>query len=275
MLDGTCALACFSQTSVTGNQDVTVALGQPQVSSAGDPVLSSLRRTGSNTYRGFSYNNATSAELDPQLRLAGPMVSAGVGSTTEVLSGAGYLDATGTGATAVRSAGTVRLPVFQLFPTDFAPQGVVQVTLSQASLSCTSGGGAGAVVADWSGEVRYWQQTGVNSAGQPTGAYVSHELEPGEGALPLPEQTPVLKADPAVSGLAPGDVPLSRWVQSWSALTDPSSVVESSGQRSTGKVNAVVSLLSAPTRVVGGLVDETSAVNVSVGALSCHAEDNR
>lgn len=275
MLDGTCALACFSQTAVTGNQDVTVALGQPQVSSAGDPVLGSLRRTGSNTYRGFSYNNATSAELDPQLRLAGTMVSAGVGSTTEVLSGAGYLDATGTGANAVRSAGTVRLPVLQLFPTDFAPQGVVQVTLGQASLSCTSGGGAGSVVADWAGEVRYWQQTGVDSAGTATGSYVSHALAPGAAALPLPEQTAVLKADPAVSGLAPGDVPLSRWVQSWSALTNSASAVESSGQRSTGKVNAVVSLLSAPTRLVGGLVDETSAVNLSVGALSCHAEDNR
>jgi prepilin-type N-terminal cleavage/methylation domain-containing protein len=275
MLDGTCALACFSQTSVTGNQDVTVSLGQPQVSTAADPVLGSLRRTGSDTYRGFSYNNASSAELDPQLRLTGTTVSAGTGSTTEVLSGTGYLDATGTGANAVRSAGTVRLPVFQLFPTDFAPQGVVQVTLDHGSLSCASGGGAGAVVADWAGEVRYWQQTGVDPAGAPTGSYVSHALAPGANALPLPEQTAVLKADPAVSGLAPGDIPLSRWVQSWSALTDPASAVESSGQRSTGKVNGIVSLLSAPTRAAGGVVDETSAVNVSVGALSCHAEDNR
>lgn len=275
MLDGTCGLVCFGQTAVTGNQDVTVALGQPQVSKPADPVMGALRRTGANTYRGFSYNNATSAELDPQLRLAGTMVSAGVGSTTEVLDGAGYLDATGTGANAVRTAGMVRLPELQLFPTDFAPRGVVQVILDEGSLSCTSGGGAGAVAANWSGEVRYWQQTGVDAGGQPTGSYVSHELEPGVSALPLPEQTAVLKADPSVSGLAPGDVPLSRWVRSWSALTDASSVVESSGQRSTGTVNAILSLLTAPTRILGGVQDETSAINVSVGALRCHAEDNR
>lgn len=275
MLNGSCGFACFGQTSVSGNQDVTVALGQPQASTASSPVVASLRRTGSNTYRGFSYSNATAAAVDPALKLTGAMVSAGTGSTTEVLNGSGYLDATGTGATAVRSSAGAILPYLELFPTSFAPSGVVQVALTSASLTCASGGGAGSVNATWSGAVRYWTQTGVDSNGLPTGSYVSTTLAPGGSALP-DLASMVLKADVTGDGIpdgvAPQDAPLSRWIQAWSALTDPASAVTAAGQRSTGAVSAVVSVLTAPTR---GAADETSAINLAVGSLTCHAEDNR
>ena len=275
MLDGTCVFACFGQTSISGNQKVRVDLGQPQVSSASSPVVASLRRTGSNTYRGFTYGNAPSAAIDPQLKLTGPMVSAGTGSTTEVLNGSGYLDATGSGSTAVRAAATATLPYLELFPTSFAPNGVVQVALSSASLTCSSGGGAGSVVATWSGAVRYWKQTGIDSNGLPTGGYVQTALAPGGSALPA-VTSPVLQADVTGDGIADGaapeDVPLSRWVQAWSALSDPDDAVTSTGRRSAGAVSAVVSVLTAPTR---GASDETSAINLAVGSLTCGAEDNR
>lgn len=276
MLNGSCEFACFGQTSVSGDQNVTVDLGQPQVSSAASPAVSSLRRTGSNIYRGFTYGNAASAAIDPQLKLSGPMVSAGTGSTTEVLNGSGYLDATGNGSTAVQAVATASLPYLELFPTSFAPNGVVQIALSSASLSCASGGGSGSVTATWSGVVRYWQQSGVHATtGLPVGGYVETVLAPGGSDLPL-LSTWVLKADVTgdgiADGVAPEDVPLSRWIQAWSALIDPSDAVTSTGRRSTGAVSAVVSVLTAPTR---GALDETSAINLAVGSLTCHAEDNR
>lgn len=275
MLDDTCTFACFGQTSVSGNQAVTVALGQPQVSSSSDPVVSSLRRTGSNTYRGFTYGNALSAAVDPLLRLAGPMISGGIGSTTEVLNGSGYLDAAGSGGTAVRAVGTAALPYLELFPTDFAPNGVVQVALTSSSLGCVSGGGTGSVAASWAGAVRFWQQTGVDGSGLPTGGYVSTALAPGGADLPALTSL-VLKADANNDGIVDtntaADISLSRWVQAWSALTDPSEAATSSGRRSTGVISAVVSVLTSPTR---GTADETSAINLAVGSLTCHAEDSR
>lgn len=282
LLAGTCDLICFGQTAVSGNQDVTVALGLPQISTAASPVTASLRRTGSNTYRGFSYGNVALTSADPDLRLqpGSRMLSAGLGSTAEVLNSAGYVNAAGSGATAVTASGRSRLPILQLFPTDFAPNGVVQVTLDDASITCSSGGGSGAVTPTWSATVRYWQQSGVDATtGRPTGGYVEHVVQPGGAALPDPETTRVVIADLDNDGSADGvetaDLTLSRWVHAWSGLSNPADAITSTGVRSTGKVSAVVSVLTKPTRVVSGVPDGTSALNVSVGTLSCHAEDNR
>lgn len=282
LLNGTCDLICFGQTAVTGNQDVTVALGQPQISTAGNPVKGSLRRTGSNTYQGFSYGNVPLTGADPGLRLKpdARMISAGLGSTTEVLNSSGYINAAGTGSSAVTASGRSELPMLELFPTDFAPNGVVQITLDYATLTCTSGGGAGAVTPTWSAKVRYWQQTGVDvTTRRPTGDYVEHVVQSGGSALPDPEATKVIIADLNNDGSADGvetaDIALSRWVHAWSGLSNPADAVTSTGIRATGGVSAVVSLLTKPTRLVSAIPDGTSALNVSVGTLSCHAEDRR
>lgn len=255
-LDGsTCTYACFGQTSVAGDQNVTVTSGQPKVSLSGDPVTTNLRRTGSNAFRGFTYNNATPATTDPALGLTGPMVSAGLGSTSDVLRGAGYLDATGTGASAVTAGGEVGLTVLELFPTSFAPQGVVQVSLSSASVTCQSGGGTASATGTWSGVVRYW-----SSAVGVGGGYVELPLAPGAAALPAPAGVLV----------QPG-VALSTWIRTWTALTDAAVVNESLGRQGKGAVKPVLSLLTAQTRVG----DLTSPVNIAVGSLSCVAEDAR
>jgi hypothetical protein len=151
----------------------------------------------------------------------------------------------------------------------------VRIVLTSASLSCSSGGGSGAVVADWLGTVSYWRQTGGNSTA-PTGGYVDHLVKPGGSALPA-LSTLVLKADvdADLDGTVDGpgvDVPLSNWIQVWGALTDPAQAVTSTGRRTSGAINSVISVLTAPTRSAAA---PTSAINVSVGALACHAEDNR
>jgi hypothetical protein len=251
-LNGTCEIVCFGQTAVSGDQSVTVTSGQPKVSLATDRVTGTLRRTGANVYRGFTYNNTPILSATPVMGLTGPMVSGGIGSTTEILSGAGYLDATGTGATAVRSGSSVTMPVLELFPTAFAPAGVIQVTLNAASLQCSSGGGTGAVLAAWSGEVRYWSAA--------AGAYVPLSLGPGAPALPDPTSIEVMSG-----------TPLSTWIAAWSALTDPAAAVASFGRQAKGEVSSVLSVLTTETR----LSDPTSALNIAVGSMSCVAEDNR
>ena len=260
-LDGTCVLACFSQTSISGDQSVIVASGQPKASSSASPVLSALRRTGANTFRGYTYNNTPAGSVDALLGLTGPMVSGGNGSTTDVAVGSGYLDATGTGATAVRSSGSTTLPVLQLFPTLFAPLGVVQVELTAASVTCTSGGGTGAISASWSGTVRYWTDNLPGSTTQnPLSGYVPVPLAPGATQLP----------DPADVSVNAGRT-LDTWVKAWSALTATGTVDQSSGRIGKATVPAVLSMLTAPTRTS----DPTSAINIAVGALRCQAEDNR
>ena len=252
-LDGsTCVYACFGQTAVSGDQNVTVTSGQPKVSTMSNPVQADLRRTGLNVFRGYSYSNATPAETDPGLGVIGPMVNGGSGGSSDVLRARGYLDATGTGATAVRTAGFVRLDHLELFPTLFAPAGVVQVELDDASVTCQSGGGSAAVTATWSGRVRYWSAA--------SGAYVQLALGPGQPALPLPSSLQVV----------PGR-PLSTWVQSWSALTSTTPVNETSGRRSKATISAVLSILTTETR--SG--DPTSPLNLAVGSLACLAEDLR
>lgn len=274
-LDGTCNLVCFGKTAVTGNQDVTVNLGQPQVSDPADAVTASLSRTGSNVFRGFSFGNLAGSQVaDPDLRLQGRMVSAGATGDSLALSSNGYLDATGTGSAAVRSGGRVSVPMLQLFPTDFAPRGVVQVTLDSAALDCTSGSGTSSVNSAWQATVRYWQQTGVDATtGLPTGGYVSNEVKPGAGPLPDPTTTYVLHADSSIphTELGPGDVPLSTWINAWNGASDAAAVNTSVGKAATASLNAVVAIITAPTRENV----PTSALNLAVGTIECQAVDNR
>lgn len=251
---GDCSLACFATTAVSGDQNASVGSGLPKVSTKTSQVNASLRRNGSNYYRGYSFSNAAPSATDPALGLTGAMVSGGTGSTSEVLAGSGYLDATGSGAGAVGSGGTVTVETLQLFPTQLAPGGVVQLSLS-ASLDCTSGAGSTAVSPTWSGTVSYF-----SSPDGVSGSYVALPVGAGQPALP----------DPATLTVAPG-VALSTWISAWSALTGPAAVVQSVGRQARGVVPAVVSILTQPTRAG----DPTSALNVAAGSLSCLAEDNR
>lgn len=257
-LDPSCATQCFGQTSVSGDQNVNVSSGSPVVSSATNPVTVALRRTGSNIFHGFSYSNADSSNADPGLQVAGPMVSAGNGSTTDVVTAYGSLSANGTGASALTEKGGFQLPYLQLFPTSFAPNGIVQVKVDYAWLSCSSGGSSSAVNAGWNAEVKVW-----NGA---TGGYTEYHVQNGSGALPAPS---AIQVQPATAMAGP--VMLDRWISAWTGLNSTSQISKGAGRRAVGSVNSIVSILTAPTRTA----DPTSALNVTVGAMSCIAEDGR
>lgn len=252
-----CATLCFGQTAITGDQNVKITAGDPIVSSSSNPIVLALRRTGSNVYRGFSYSNADSSNgLDTSLRLQGPMVSGGSGSTSDVVVSKGWMSAAGTGATSTVNRGDFYMPVLQLFPTSFTPNGLglVQVEVDSAYLSCQSGAGTSSVTSDWHGQIQWWDGT--------RGGYVERDLTPGGTQLPDPS---TIIVDPN-TGLT-----LSHWISSWSSLTSKTGISRGVGARAVGAVNSLVSIITAPTRTG----DATSALNISVGAMSCVAEDVR
>jgi hypothetical protein len=148
--------------------------------------------------------------------------------------------------------------MLQLFPapfradgvTPFAPNGVVQVELTSASLACASGAGSGSVAATWAGKVRYMTPTG----------YETVDLTPGGAPLP----------NPATIFVAPG-VPLSKYISAWSNLTNPAAAVVSATRTAQGEIAGIVTILTTNTR--SG--DNTSPITVTIGSLGCVAEDNR
>jgi hypothetical protein len=166
----------------------------------------------------------------------------------------GYLDTSGTGTTSTVERGSFRMPVMELFPTSFAPNGLVQIQVDSASLTCQSGSGASSVTSSWQARVRWFDGA--------TGQYVEYELEPGKPALPDPA---TLVVDPT-SGTT-----LSKWIASWSGLTSTAAISQGGGARAVGTVPSVVSILTVPTRVGA----PTSALNIAVGAMTCVAQDVR
>jgi prepilin-type N-terminal cleavage/methylation domain-containing protein len=160
-LQSSCAMLCFGDTAITGAQTADVTSGLPKVSASANQVTATLKRTGTGSFKGFSYSNADPSVIAPALLLDPtlPMVSAyqAAGGST-VASASAYLDATGSGASAVKSSSTVAVNELDLFPTTFISggRGLVRVVLSSATLACQSGGGATSVTANWAGQVGYW-----------------------------------------------------------------------------------------------------------------------
>jgi hypothetical protein len=151
-----------------------------------------------------------------------------------------------------------------IMPTSFAPDGVVQVTLNRASLSCASSGAASATpTSDWSAKVSYWSYL--------TGGYVDLAVAKGS-------------ADPLLASLltrGPGGAQVSTttlgaplylgdYIQSWSS----GSLKAGAATGTTRQADlTAVSVTTVPTRdsdTVGA-----SGINLAFGQLSCLAQDNR
>lgn len=250
-LGGNCDLACFGTSAVSGDQTLSISNGLPRASLAANPATGALNRiSGVPGDPGLVYSNVQPSLVDTLLGLTGPIISA-VGGSATVARSTGYLDGTGGGSTAVRSSSTVSVPRVAISPTGFAPAGVVQLELTSASMTCTSGAGSASVSTAWSGKVRWMT---------PAGNYNEVELKPGGAGLPNPATTLVRAGEP-----------LSKYVSAWSATTSAASADTSSGRTARGDLANVVTVLTTNTRAG----DDTSPITISLGALSCLAEDNR
>jgi len=178
------------------------------------------------------------------------------------LTGTGYLNAT---SSSVASCGTAQSNTIRLFPTSFAPNGVVQVVLDAATASCNvSTVGGGSVAAGYRATVRYWNGSTYTTVPalkdtNPTDPLAGVNLGASVG-----------------TGLTLGD-----YIASWgSSLTsDITSAVTSKSAEVT--LPSAISITSQPTRenVSGGTgphqADSSSAISLDIGAVSCQAGDYR
>lgn len=154
-----------------------------------------------------------------------------------------------------------------LFPTDFAPQGIVLLSFT-AQATCRTNGGlynaatnvnGGRGLASYSGTAQVW-----NATTQSWGSAVSFSP-----AAPLGSVLPVTTALPGVIGLTIGS-----YVSSWSSA---SSADVTNGILIDQDNNAVslkyANLTRIDSQVLGA--DPSSSFGVLLGNISCNAEDNR
>ena len=309
---GGCSYACWGQT-MASSFSMAADDGLPNVGSSMNPAQVLLSNTANS---GLSFGNSPTSDYRPELSLTSPLLrvdstQSGVATglsgcgvsasgSTSRLSATGYLRSTAEDSTEeVEACAVARTTALELFPTTFAPNGVVRVELQRATARCLVQGGAhtASATVDYQAVVRYW-----NGSGYTTAATVA----PGQAADAL-ESVPLSTS--VGGGLTVGD-----YVSSWSSLTTGGVVTAQANGVAQVKLPGIVKIVSQPVRPAEGASvtptespapspdptatpepnptptpdpapeptpdpvtagDETSAVSVTVGALSCWAQDER
>jgi type II secretory pathway pseudopilin PulG len=275
-----CDYACWGATraDVPG---VSAADGLPVVGSPSSPAQSLLTGTGNN---GLSFGNSGPSEYRPELALSLPLVrldpdavtsgsgvtaACGVGTSGPAshVAASGFVRTTSTTAatdpSAVESCVVSRASTLSLFPTTFAPRGVVLVELRRATARCrvTGASHTASVSRDYEATVRYWDGASYQTAATIT---------------PSTTSDPLAGIDLATTATGDGKF-LGDYISSWSALTIGEVTASAQDGQAQVKVPGVVKLVSQPVRKDAAIDtgDPTSAVSLAVGAVSCTAEDAR
>lgn len=290
-LDGTCGTACWGGTRVelgpASSQD-----GLPNLGSVLSPMQALLTDT---LNSGLAFDNGPVAArradlaLDPAAplaRLAADAVAGASGVSSTCAAGGGtpaYVAASGflrttsakdaTSPYVVEACARTRAGAVSLFPTTFAPEGVIQVRLESAAARCLVSGATHVPTTGFSYEaaVRYHVPGGP-------GTYSGWIAVSSTDA----STTDPLDAIPLTTDVG-GDLTLGHFVDSWSALRVAEVEVRSAGRSVSVEVPGVVTILTQPTRTgtiaLEGrpevLVDPSSAVSLTLGAVSCSTQDAR
>ncbi len=206
--------------------------------------------------------------FDTRLRIDQSQPVAWVSQTGsgDLAHGAGSLSSK-SGAThnAEASVGADALAV-HLFPTSFAPDGVVRIRLSGAALKCATDGTTGGAAVSLTYSVRFEIADGA-------GGYVVVDTAHDDVKDPLAAYPP----DSTRVGVDPfgRDLFLSDYVTNWgplgSAGVAAGQEVDPDGNKVTAAYPGVASVTTIPLR--NG--DPTSGLSLQLGQLSCTAEDNR
>ncbi len=273
-LDGTCDLVCFGGSQTVGTSALA-SDGLPRAGTATAPVQSGFPQgTSSN---GVSFSNTTSPVSGLRLAPNQPMVSLdssltdksrvsgcafGGSSDPAVLRSTGYLNATkGAGAT-VDACATSQSSTIKLFPTDFAPGGVVRISIEQARVQCTVTTSSTVVptaAATFRATVQWMTPSGYS-----TPLVVTETTGAASGLESIPLTTVVR------DGLR-----LSDYISSWRSLGSADVVRTASGRDAEAALRGIVSIDTVPTRSSGTGSGETSVISLQAGALSCKAGDYR
>ena len=284
-IDGTCGLACWGASQLDRGA-VSATDGLPNVGSAANPMQARLTDL---TNLGLSFQSGAATDYRPGLDLSGPLARLDSGAAATASGVSATCAPSGTGAPAlVRASGFLRTTpmtdatptaeacavssasTISLFPTSFAPDGVLQVELVRATARCVVSG-AGHVAGTPTFDYRVVVRRHVPPA-SPDGT---------DGYVDVLTITPSLTADDlAAIDPAPLDVggghTLGDYVASWSAL-DPGTVeLTAANGRSAVSLSGVLKLTSQPVRLLpDGTVDPASAVSVTLGQVGCSALDAR
>lgn len=281
-----CSLACWGGTR-TSPVGVTSVGGLPAVGSPTSPVQASVRDM---TNRGITLGGGAGAQYRSDRALTGPLVRldngsgidgeggsgtrTGVAGTCAATSGgdpvrvvsSGWLRTTSPAdpvtPSVVEACGITRSATISLLPTTFAPDGVVRVNLPSAAVRCRVSGAthSATTTVSYEATVQRWSPTGYVTIATITQATTADPLAAFDLTTPL----------------GGGNGKVGDYIESWSSAT-VSRVhrVAADGEASVD-VPGVVTILSTPTReLAGGAIDPLSAVSMSLGVLSCSAEDRR
>lgn len=276
-----CLYACWGGTSIPAIS-LSADQGLPLAGSPTSPAQVLLTDLGQG---GLGFGAGAADTYRPALDLVAPLVrmhpdaaavpsgiSAGCvpGPTgpSAYLSGSGYLRATDSDdSEEVESCVVARAATLELFPTGFAPHGVLQLELTGASAGClVAGSGHTASTSyDYKAVVRYYD-------GNPDGGDYTVAANIAKGATSDP-----LEGVPLTTSIG-GDRKLGDYIASWSSLTTDQVLDTAAAGAAQVKLPGVLKIVSQPVRpdatVTSGL-DEGSVVSLTLGALSCRAEDAR
>lgn len=292
-----CDLVCWGGGQPFGTWAPTTANGLPGIGTSSSPVEVSLKTPSAAEGFALRMGAGDGAVFLPDRGLANPVLrlrsgdfGSGVAAGCSVSSTNGNLRlhaggwAYTTSGPGVDACATARTAEVALLPlgTPGAPfeggseRPLVLIRLLTSAVRCQLAGAAHApsVSSDFGVQVSYWDGAAYVPLRAADG---STTFTPSNGGqLPLP------------SSLEVGPRPLSTWIDSWS-VARPGVGIETTQKAGLARVEipAVVSILTKPLRqlVTGGepqvapdgtpVEDERSTFALSVGSLSCTAEDRR
>lgn len=298
--DGTCHLVCWGGTRVS-EMPVSAAGGLPNAGSPGAPLTAMLKEPSSGG-QALTVAAGASAAYRPNLSLVAPVVRArsgtvGTATTTACqalssgtparVAATGWLRATSPtdagSPSLVEACGTARLGVMAVLPTSFAPHGIIRLRLERVSASCRVSGSAHAATStvDYLASVWRWVPDS-DSRDDPVSDYqLVATISPSTAS-------DVLAGVPLATTPVPGHGVLGDWIAAWSNLAPGGVRRETAAGSVAVTVPGVVTVLTQPLRhrvdAAGALVrdgagdplvEPASTLSLTLGAVSCRAEDAR
>ena len=265
-----CSYACWGNSQV-GAVSISAEDGLPRAGTSATPVQAAVADASANS----GVQLATAASPDgyrPELGLTGPLLRlaetavafpaqlTGCAVTpTGVLSASGFLQATGGVTHTVESCAVSRSAAVALFSTGFAPQGVVRIRLERASARCSASATSGIATHDFRAVVEVWNGIGFTLVAEPISGQTTDPL----AGVPL-------------TMAVGGGHTLGDYVASWSSATATTVRSRQTAGSAETSVPGVVTVASQPVRMgTNSVPDPATGVALTLGAVSCSAEDSR
>lgn len=272
-----CLFACWSPSRVSG-ATVGAQDGLPMAGSSSVPVQAAV--TDTSAHRGFRFGTLNdSLVYRPLLQLTGDLVRMDdtvapyptqlTGCTVTAggaITSSAYLQTSDGAAAGVESCAVARATAVTLFPTLFAPRGVVRVELQHASARCSVSPAGGTSAHDYRAVVQVWNGLSYDTV-----------------ATAVAGQTTDPLAGVSLTRQVGGGRVLGDYIASWStAVTDPTGASGVAVRALQGQDEAeisipgVVTVASQPLRnaALSG-ADPDSALSLALGAVGCRTEDAR